>query len=513
MNIGIDLGTTNTLVAFVDEFGNVKKLDFSNGKSDNRCLLPSCIAYDGEKDAILVGQAALDFVQNNPIGSRRFIRDSKYSMGDDGKVWNIGRRSFDAEGVAVEILKEVMRELKSRFPEEKEFTAFVTVPARFETQEPRLATKSALKKAGFLPANENNTLTDEPIAAAIAYSKELQDAANVLVVDFGGGTFDLSLLKSSMVGQAVSAERLEPIAWGGDKQLGGNNVDKVLFEIIADKVYADTGLDIRIDLSNSQALMKCRPEVLSAALTVRNYVQSSDGIKSKLFSRRNPEETVYISELFDDYTLKMTISAELYRQKMQPLADKMRKSIDDMYNSFSVSPEKTDKVLVVGGMAHELCLIDMLTEIFGAETLVIPDDSLYLVARGAAICNSRFKVHVDNKAYSSIAVVVAAPDGRSRTLDVIVSEGMTISDDFSVCRKYMPNADNAKYLQLSFIEYKGKFDSSKSNAFYEVELELNRPMKRNKQIITINYVFNEDKLFIINAQQIDGTVTQFSVRL
>lgn len=513
MNVGIDLGTTNTLVSYVDDVGSVKKISFTNGRPENRFLLPSCIAYNSKKDAVLVGQAALDYEQNDLIGARRIIRDTKYHMGDPKKVWEKGNHFFSAEDTATEILKEVMRELRSQFPNEEEFSAYVTVPARFDTQEPRAATKSAMKRAGFKPASENNTLTDEPVAAAIAYSKELQNARNILVVDFGGGTFDLALLRSSIVGQATSADRLEPIAWGGDIRLGGNDVDNVLISIIAEKVFEDRGVDISIDFSSVSDLSNYKPEDLAAAVTVHDYVQSMEGIKSKLYSRRNTEENVYLSELFEDYSLKMSVSAETYKERMKPLADRMRKCIADMYSAFHVSPESTDKVLVVGGMAHEICLIDILTEMFAADKLVIPEDSLYLVSRGAAICNSSLKVHVENKAYSTIAVVVADPSGNGNALDMIVTEGMSVLSDFIVRRKYTPNVDNARYLQLSFIEYVGEYDRRRSNPFYSVELVLNKPMKKQKQIVQVEYRFNEDKLFVISARQVDGTVTNYSVRL
>lgn len=512
MKVGIDLGTTNTLVSYVDEAGSINKISFRNGNPDNRYLLPSCIAYDDKTDSFLVGQPAIEYQSSGNVGARRFIRDSKYEMGSTTKQWSVGTKTLTAEDVATVILKEVMRELKSQFPAEAEFAAFVTVPTRFDTQEPRLATKSALVRAGFLPANANNTLTDEPIAAAIAYSRELQNAANILVVDFGGGTFDLALLKSELVGQAASADRLEPIAWGGDKQLGGNDVDKVLFDLIADEV-ASTGRNIRVNLEDGQSLINEKPEDVAAAVAVSSYIRNPSGLKSRLFSSDISEATVYISELFDGYTLKMTIPRARYMESMKQLSGKMKSCIQNMYSSFHVSPEKTDKVLVVGGMAHEPCLIGILSRMFGEDKLVIPTDSLYLVSRGAAICNSGLKVHVENKAYSSIAVIVAAPDGKGRTIDPIVSEGMTITDDFVITRKYKPNTDNAKFLQLNFVEYKGQFDQRKCSASYNREIELNRQMKRDKQIVTVSYTFNEDKLFIISAQQIDGTVSRFSIRL
>lgn len=511
MKIGIDLGTTNTLVSYVDQAGSINRICFRNGDPDNRCLLPSCVAFDDETNTFLVGQPAIEYQRLSGVGARRFIRDSKYEMGSN-KVWTVGTKTVNAEDVATLILKEVMCELKSQFPDESGFTAFVTVPARFETQEPRLATKSALERSGFLPASTGNTLTDEPIAAAIAYSKELQNAANILVVDFGGGTFDLSLIKSVMVGQAVSADRLEPIAWGGDKRLGGNDVDKVIFDIIADEV-ACAGRNISVSLDDASALIREKPEDVAAAVAVSNYIRSPNGLKSKLFSGESDEVMVYIAELFDGYTLKMSISRDQYIERMKPLSDRMKGCIEKMYSDFHVSPEKTDKVLVVGGMAHEPCLIGILSEMFGKDRLVIPADSMYMVSRGAAICNSDLKIHVENKAYSSIAVIVAGPDGKSRTLDVIVSEGMTITDDFAVTRKYKPNVDKARSLQLTFVEYKGQFSQQKCNAVYNCEIELNRQLKRDRQIVTVSYAFNEDKIFLINTQQVDGTESRFSIRL
>ena len=238
MNIGIDLGTTNTLACYVNDAGAINKIQFRNGRKDNKFLLPSCIAVTDE-NKIIVGQPALDRKISDP---ETVLENTKYFMGAD-KAWTVGRISVTAEKAAEYILREVYEELAEQFPDEKIFNAFVTVPARFDSQIPRIATKNALKNAGF-EVNEKKSVTDEPISAAIAYSTYLSGGDTLLVADIGGGTFDLSLIASKIVGNSVSADRLIPIGWDGDLFLGGNDVDRILLDLMCRQIKNECGYDL-----------------------------------------------------------------------------------------------------------------------------------------------------------------------------------------------------------------------------------------------------------------------------
>ncbi len=225
MRVGIDLGTTNTLVSYVDENGTWKLLKFEHsGRRENPYFLPSCLAI--KNGSIIVGQPAIDYCLEHPD---LFLSNTKYDMGKTGTVYHLENYAITPQEAAQHILNEVYKELTFQFPRETTFNAFVTVPARFGN-EARQTTKAALISSNF--ETDESCLTDEPIAAAVAYSSMLTEDNLVLVVDIGGGTFDLSLLKTSMIGSVVT-NRLEPVAWNGELRLGGNDVDEILIKKMA----------------------------------------------------------------------------------------------------------------------------------------------------------------------------------------------------------------------------------------------------------------------------------------
>ena len=250
MRVGIDLGTTNTVVSYIDENGSWKLLEFRKcGRTENLCLLPSCIAE--QNGVIVVGQSALD---RGLVEPAHLLKDKKTDLepsrdrrtdmelsGSIAKTFTIGRFTLTPQEVAEYILKEVYNELKRQFPNEKSFNAYVTVPAKFG-HHARAATKTALRNAGF--DMDENCLTDEPVAAAVAYSTKLEHDKLVLVVDIGGGTFDLSLLKSTIVMASGDKSRLIPVSWGGDPHLGGNNFDDLLVKKMAMAFLQNGGPDL-----------------------------------------------------------------------------------------------------------------------------------------------------------------------------------------------------------------------------------------------------------------------------
>ena len=495
MNIGIDLGTTNTLACYVNDAGTIVKIEFKNGRTENKYLLPSCICVDDNK--ILVGQPAIDKKISSP---ETVLENTKYYMGTD-KKWTVGRTSLSAEDAAEYILREVYRELSEQFPNEDSFNAFVTVPARFDSQIPRLATKEALKRAGF-EVNEKNSLTDEPVSAAVAYSKYLSGGDVLLVVDIGGGTFDISLIHSKIAGTSAAPERLIPIGWDGDLYLGGNTVDEILLEMMCRQIVSE-GED---DLSAPPNDMRYSKIQSAAAAMLRNYIEP---LKKQLYSDSDDDAEIYIDELLPDYDFYFSLSRSEYEKSMQEISNRMKDIISRIYRKNAVSMDSTGKVLVVGGMAHEYCLLKILEEFFGKEKILIPDDSMYLVARGAAICNSKAQIHVDNVAYTSIGVLI-----KNRTdVDTIINEGDIVDEDFCAEREYSTINGNAWEINITVVEFKGKFSVSSYTTLMSKVISLKKSLFGRNRTLKFTFRFTEDKILKIIVTQNDGTETMLDVRL
>ena len=500
MNVGVDLGTTNTLCCYINESGNLCRIEFKNGKRGEKYLLPSCVAISD--NGIVVGQPALDIEKTNPGA---VLRNTKYHMGTD-KYWKAGRVTMYARDVAEYILKEVMAELKAQFPQEESFSALVTVPARFDTQPPRQQTKEALASAGFLFDNEN-ALMDEPLAAAVAYSNSLRNSKIVLVVDIGGGTFDLSLLHSDMIGAASSNNRVNPVAWDGDMFLGGNDADKLILGMILDKVEEDGKATFIKGIQRTDPRAASYNSEVSNALS--RLADSTADIKKQLYDPDTDSAYVYFEDLLPGYDCDMEITKEQYIEAASNMAGKMRDKIESIFQHSGYTPEETDSVIVVGGMAREICLNKILIEMFGKEKVFIPDDSMFLVARGAAICNSNLRMHVVSKAYSNIGILIHD----ETDVDVLIHEGDEITQDFRVERMICPSENKASRLTIKIVEFKGSFERKKCSVVNNTTILLQKKLLAREQKIHGVFTLNKDNLLNVEYTQIGGASTIVSVRL
>ena len=506
MRVGIDLGTTNTVVSYIDENGYWKLLQFrQNGRDRDPAFLPSCVAV--KNGSVIVGQPALLHGVEHPDD---FIADTKYDMGDPEKHYHVGGLLLDPGMCAEYILREVLHELNRQFPQERSFHAFVTVPARFGN-EARQATKAALMAAGF--ETDKETLTDEPIAAAIAYSTRLDRDKLVLVVDIGGGTFDLSLLKTSIVGSALHPDRLEPVAWESDLHLGGNDVDDLLVRMMTRKFAEETGHD----LYAPPGTIFARPEETRAAALIRAQALR---LKSQLYSEDMGVASVYLPQLLDGKELDFSLTREVYQHEMRELTMRFSHMVQNVFSGSGYAVGDVDHVLIVGGMAHEICLRELLARMFGRGRLIIPDDPMFLVSKGAAICNSNQKIHIENKAYSSIGIL---KKGRTAVVPII-AEGAAVHTGDVFKAELQPEQAGATSVSIELVEYRGQFDPRTCTTILRTSVPLadSTPQSgilhqilRRQPLPKLKFeaIFTEDKILQITVTQTDGTRHALDVRL
>ena len=201
---------------------------------------------------------------------------------------------------------------------------------------------------------------------------------------------------------------------------------------------------------------------------------------------------------------------------MNELASKMVSSIDEIFLKTSYSSGDVDHVLVVGGMAHEICLKKILEGLFGENRLIIPEDSMYLVSKGAAISNSNLRVHVENKAYTSIGLLKHT----GTDVDVIIEEGSTVETGRVFRAELYPAAENATAMEIKLVEFTGRFSPDTSTVILcdTVQLAENAKewslfKKKHKPKLLLNIVFTEDKLLKITVEQPNGDVVNLSLRL
>ena len=366
--IGIDLGTTNSCMAVMDN-GEYKIIPNAEG---NRTT-PSIVAFTktGER---LVGQTAKRQAVTNPkntIFSIKRLMGRKYAevtrerelspyeiveaANGDAHV-KVGDHVYSPPEISAMILQKLKTDAEA-YLGEKITQAVITVPAYFNDSQ-RQATKDAGKIAGL----EVLRIINEPTAAALAYGLDKKSEEVVAVYDLGGGTFDISMLE---IGDGV----FEVKATNGDTHLGGDDFDQAIIDYLADAFQKENGVDLRKD---PQALQRLK----EAAEKVKCELSSSMSSDVNLpFITMNQDGPIH---------LNITLTRAQLEQLCDPLLERTRKPCENCLRDSGVSADKIKEVILVGGMTRMPKVQDTAKAIFNKEPHkgVNPDE---VVAAGAAI--------------------------------------------------------------------------------------------------------------------------------
>src|SRR6185369_3320002 len=254
--VGIDLGTTNSLVAFMGEKGPEVVRDESGN-----ALVPSIVFYDDDEDRLLVGEEARDRLITEPrkaiYSVKRFMGKGSADVQEDLSLvpfqiapdseqvigFQMGDRVFTPPEISAFILRDLKRRASKFFGEEVT-QAVITVPAYFND-----AQRQATKDAGHLAGLEVLRIVNEPTAASLAYGIDKRKEGIVAVYDLGGGTFDISILK-------LKDGIFEVLATNGDTHLGGDDLDNQLIAFVLDGIEKQIGNRVEQDLATFQAVRK-----------------------------------------------------------------------------------------------------------------------------------------------------------------------------------------------------------------------------------------------------------------
>jgi Fe-S protein assembly chaperone HscA len=368
--VGIDLGTTNSLVAFMQGESPVV-IPGDDGSN----LVPSVVALDQNNQPV-IGNAARKHLTETP---ERAVYSIKRLMGrgvDDiqqelkffpfrlaedlqaGEVLRIklGEKTFTPPEISALILRQLKRNAE-RFFGAPVTKAVITVPAYFND-----AQRQATKDAGRIVGLEVLRLVNEPTAASLAYGLDKKQNGIVAVYDLGGGTFDISILK-------LHDGIFEVISTNGDTHLGGDDIDNLLMTIALDDTLGDLGLDLRNkDLRRSaEAVQAIRNAVIEAKIALSS--QPSVKLDVEL-----PGGKRYLRE----------ITREQFEQLIQPVIDRTVGPCKQALKDAGLRPEQIDEVVLVGGSTRIPKVRALVKELFHREphTGLNPDE---VVALGAAV--------------------------------------------------------------------------------------------------------------------------------
>jgi molecular chaperone DnaK len=363
--VGIDLGTTNSLVAFMQGDSPVV-IPGEDGVN----LVPSVVALD-ENDKIIVGNAARKYLIETPERSvysikrlmGRGVEDIQDELGlfpfhlaDDlapGEVLRIklGDKSFSPPEISAYILRQLKRNAE-RFFGAPVTKAVITVPAYFNDTQ-RQATKDAGRIAGL----EVLRLVNEPTAASLAYGLDKKQNGIVAVYDLGGGTFDISILR-------LHDGIFEVIATNGDTHLGGDDIDNLLIRIALDDIRGDLGMDVS---RNGEIVAGIRKAVIEAKIALSSQASTKLDI-----------------ELPGGKRYQREVTREQFEQLAAPVIDRTIAPCKQALKDAGLKPEEIDEVVLIGGSTRIPRVRTLVEQLFQRKphTDLNPDE---VVALGAAV--------------------------------------------------------------------------------------------------------------------------------
>ena len=366
--IGIDLGTTNSVVAVMEG----KEPKVIANKEGNR-LTPSVVAFN-DKGETLVGDIARRQAVTNPkrtiYSIKRFMGRRHNEVGGEEKMVPyevvggpedyVKVRAGDKEFTPPEVSAKVLRALKESaeaYLGHKVNKAVITVPAYFND-----AQRQATKDAGQIAGLEVMRIINEPTAAALAYGLEKKAQEKIVVFDLGGGTFDVSVLE-------VADGVFRVISTNGDTHLGGDDFDKSLIDYVADQFKNEQGIDLRKDTMALQRLQ----EACEKAKKELSSAQSTDINLPFITADANGPKH-----------LQITITRAQFEQMCDALVERCRGPVVQALKDAKLDPKDIDEVVLVGGSTRIPKVQDLVRKLFGKESHkgVNPDE---VVALGAAI--------------------------------------------------------------------------------------------------------------------------------
>jgi len=366
--IGIDLGTTNSVVA-VMEGGDPKVIPNQEG---NR-LTPSVVAFTDKGD-VLVGEPARRQAVTNPTRTvysiKRFMGRRHSEVASEEKIVpyavvggpqdyvkvKVGDKEYTPPEISAKILRK-LKESAEAYLGHKVNKAVITVPAYFND-----AQRQATKDAGQIAGLEVARIINEPTAAAMAYGLDKKKAEKIVVFDLGGGTFDVSVLQ-------VDDGLFRVISTNGDTHLGGDDFDQVLINHVADEFKKEQGIDLRKDTMALQRLQeaceKAKKELSSQSTTDINLpfiTADASGPKH----------------------LQMNITRSKFEQLEDHLIERCRGPVLQALKDAKLQPSEIDEVVLVGGSTRVPKVQELVKKLFNKEPHkgVNPDE---VVAVGAAI--------------------------------------------------------------------------------------------------------------------------------
>ncbi|WP_426493179.1 Fe-S protein assembly chaperone HscA [Hymenobacter sp. 102] len=481
--VGIDLGTTNSLVAYIHPDGRQPQAINDQGRGT---IVPSVVHFPVTGDAPIVGTEAKEYLltdpQNTIYSVKRLLGKSYKDLGQHAQ--ELGYKVIDdnSEGLVkirvgekfyspIELSAEILKELRTRAehalktPVNK---AVITVPAYFNDSQ-----RQATRDAGRLAGLEVLRIVNEPTAAALAYGIGLSpdEEKTVAVYDLGGGTFDISILH---LHQGI----FEVLSTNGDTYLGGDDLDRA----ISDHWTAQHSLAGRL-----QGNGPLQQELRLLAESAKRYLSQHDD---------------FAGNLGDDVVVRLTKTE--FNQLVQPLVDRTLAACRQALADAKLTPQQLDAVLLVGGSTRVPLVYDSVSQFFGqpANNSLNPDE---VVALGAAIQADILAGNRRDVLLLDVTPLTLGIETMGGLMDPIIPRNSKIPTKAG--RQYTTSVDGQVNLKISV--YQGERDLVKENRkLAEFDLRGIPAMPAGLPKVDVNFLLNADGILKVEAIELRSNTRQ-----
>ena len=475
--IGIDLGTTNSVVSYTDEAGITHVIADETGAR----VIPSVIHFTSDDAGVVVGSVAKGNIQLEP---ERVASVFKRGMGEPGHLpgdqpFVVDGKSHSPEELSSYVLKKLAGIAEQHFGRPAT-RAVITVPAYFGEKE-RMATKNAGEIAGL----DVVKIVNEPTAAAIAHGldRDGNESGLLLVFDLGGGTFDVTVMKQGAGGE------MDVIATTGDKQLGGADFDEAIVRRMADHVNAERGIDILED-----------PYQRANAYT------DAEDIKKQLSTSTSVTKPIVVGGPPVKFELTRDEFESMLDEQFELIEDATRLALDKAAEQLGVDDVTVTTALMVGGSSRIPKCQELLREIVGIEPLTaknLDED----VSRGAAMLGAKLGGDLDPRnelsrlpmptdaASHALGITVVEDDGETQYNDVVIPEGTPVPHE--ITKLYGAAADGQLMIEVELNEGDDR-DVRLVRKLGDSLGQFSRPVPRGHPI-RVDIEYTADQLVVVNA--------------